>query len=289
MSFSFWPKRLSGNARGIVLILLASVFAVASSSLTKTLSDTFPSIQIAWVRALVTLVCLVPFVIRDQFRGLWPNRPILMGFRSLNAGAIILLNIYAVGNMPLVDFTAIGFTTPIFVILLSLVILRTQPRLDRSLATLVGFVGVMVIVRPTATLSPAFAAAIGGAFCLGLGLVLVRLLSKSESQLRLLLWSNALLALLIAWPAVNAWKSAQLLDGLMLIVAGVAGMLTQATILLAYQAGEPTIVAPFDYSRILIAIAAGFFIFGELPDALTFLGAALVIGAGLFIARKPAA
>ncbi|MEO0411724.1 MAG: DMT family transporter [Pseudomonadota bacterium] len=283
--------QLSGNARGIALILLASCFAVLSSALTKSLSADFPTFQIVWVRAAVTLVCLVPFLMKARFLGLWPARPKLMVFRSLNAGLIIVLNIYAVGRLPLVDFTAIGFTTPIFVIALSVLILRERPRLSRTVATLIGFAGVMLIVKPTGVLSPPLAAAVGGAFCLALGLILIRLLSRSESQLRLLLWSNGMLICVALWPAFTQWQDPTLAQAGLLIAAGLAGTLTQATMLLAYEAGEPTIVAPFDYSRILIAVAVGFAAFGEIPDALTFAGAALVIAAGLFIVRaraKPA-
>ncbi|MEM7569266.1 MAG: DMT family transporter [Pseudomonadota bacterium] len=271
--------------RGIVLIVLASCFAVASSALTKALSETFPSLQIVWVRAVVTLVCLLPFLLRSRFAGLWPARPALMTFRSFNAAVIIVLNIYAVGRLPLVDFTAIGFTTPLFVIGLSFFILGDKPQLKRSLATLLGFAGVMMIVRPTGAVSLGLVAAIGGAFCLGLGVLLIRLLSRTEGQVRLMLWSNGLLVLLMGVPAYTLWVPPNAAEIGLLIAAGLAGTLTQAFILMAYEVGEPTVIAPFDYSRILIAVAVGFAFFGEVPDVLTFVGAALIIGAGLFIAR----
>lgn len=278
----------SDNAYGIALILCASAFAVASSSLTKLLSADFSSMQIAFVRVCVTLIALLPFLWRSQFRGLWPARPALMVFRSVNAGVIIVLNIYAVGHMPLVDFTAISFTTPLFVIFLSFAMFRQVPQLRRTLATAVGFVGVLLIVRPTGDLSWALGAALGGAFCLGLGVLLVRLLSRTESQLRLLLWSNAVVAIALAVPALQVWTAPSLTLWGVLIIAGLMGAMTQACILLAYERGEPMVIAPFDYSRILLAVGAGLLLFGEIPDVLTFFGAGLIIAAGIYIARRKA-
>lgn len=244
--------------------------------------------QIASVRVGITLICLVPFLIRSQFRRLWPARPGLMVFRSFNAGAIIVLNIYAVGQLPLVDFTAISFTTPIFVIVLSFVLFRQTPQLPRTLATLVGFGGVLLIVRPSGDISAAMLAAFAGAFCLGLGVLLVRMLSRTESQLRLLLWSNAILAVLLFFPVMQSWSAPTLDQWGIFLVAGISGTLTQAFVLLGYESGEPMVIAPFDYSRILLAVASGFLLFGEIPDSLTFIGAALIIGAGIYIARRKA-
>jgi drug/metabolite transporter (DMT)-like permease len=278
----------SDNAYGIALIICASAFAVASSSLTKILSADFSSMQIAFVRVCVTLVALLPFLWRSHFRGLWPARPTLMIFRSINAGIIIVLNIYAVGHMPLVDFTAISFTTPLFVILLSFAVFRQVPQMQRTVATFIGFAGVLLIVRPTGDVSWALGAALGGAFCLGLGVLLVRLLSRTESQLRLLLWSNAIVALFLAIPALDMWSAPTLQLWGLLVVAGLMGAMTQACILLAYERGEPMVIAPFDYSRILLAVGAGFLLFGEVPDVLTFCGAALIIAAGIYIARRKA-
>lgn len=286
MSLNSSFQALPGNARGIALILVGSGFAVASSAITKALSADFASLQIVWVRALVTVLCLLPFLLQQRFSSLWPARPALMIFRSFNAAAIIVLNIYAAGRLPLVDFTAIGFTTPIFVILLSFVILRDVPQRARSIATLVGFAGVMTIVRPGGDVSLALAAALAGAFCLALGLILIRLLSRSENQVRLMLWSNGLLALLTLWPALSVWQTPTSVQLALLVAGGLAGALFQACVLLAYEAGEPTVIAPFDYSRILIAVAAGYIVFGEVPDTLTYVGAALVIAAGLYIARR---
>ncbi|MEM6684032.1 MAG: DMT family transporter [Pseudomonadota bacterium] len=275
----------SDNARGIAYILCASLCAVISSALTKQLSQDFSAYQISIVRAFITLTCILPFMIRDRFHGLWPRRLKLMTLRSFNAGVIILLNVYAVGHMPLVDFTAITFTTPLFVIVLSVIILRQTPHLNRSIATLVGFVGVLLMVRPTGNLSPALAAAFGGAFCLGLGVMFIRLLAGQESQVRLLLWSNVILAAVLALPAMMTWTEPSPLQALLLIGAGLAGTLTQSFVLLGYTKGDPTVIAPFDYSRILLAVAIGAIAFAEIPDALTFSGAALLIGTGLYMAR----
>ncbi|MEM9878620.1 MAG: DMT family transporter [Pseudomonadota bacterium] len=275
----------SDNARGIAYILCASLCAVISSALTKQLSQDFSAYQISIVRAFITLTCILPFMIRDRFHGLWPRRLKLMTLRSFNAGVIILLNVYAVGHMPLVDFTAITFTTPLFVIVLSVIILRQTPHLNRSIATLVGFVGVLLMVRPTGNLSPALIAAFGGAFCLGLGVMFIRLLAGQESQVRLLLWSNVILAAVLALPAMMTWTEPSPLQALLLIGAGLAGTLTQSFVLLGYTKGDPTVIAPFDYSRILLAVAIGAIAFAEIPDGFTFFGAALLIGTGLYMAR----
>jgi len=281
----------SDNARGIAFILCASFCAVGSSAFTKQLSADFSAFQIGFVRVLVTLTCIAPFILKSQFRGLWPARLKLMVFRSFNAGLIILLNIYAVSHMPLVDFTAITFTTPLFVIVLSFLVFRQVPDLARTIATLIGFFGVLLMVRPTGEISGAFGAAIAGAFCLGLGVILIRILSGQESQVRLLLWSNGMLGLILIVPTLQNWTAPSPEQWTLLMAAGLMGTLTQTFILLAYTRGEPVVIAPFDYSRILIAVAAGMLFFNEVPDVFTFLGATLVIATGVYMARekRPAA
>jgi len=276
----------SDNARGIAYILCASLCAVISSAITKQLSQDFSATQISFIRALVTLACITPFMVGDRFRGLWPARLKLMTLRSINAGVIVVLNVYAVGNLPLVDFTAITFTTPMFVIVLSIFLLRQSPQPSRTIATVIGFIGVLCMVRPTGALSPALLAAFSGAFCLGLGVLFIRLLAGKESQVRLLLWSNTMLAAVLIVPAWVTWTVPSLVQTLLLVGGGLAGALTQSFVLLGYTKGDPTVIAPFDYSRILLAVAIGAVAFGEMPDAMTFFGAALIIGPGLYIARR---
>lgn len=279
---------LRDSWRGIGFILLAGVFAVASGAMVKLLTPALPSLQIAFVRALVTSAILFPFILKSGVFILASQRPRLMTLRSLNAALIIVLNVYAVGHMPLVDFTAIGFATPILVIPLSALFLGEKMRLRRSVATLFGFLGVLLIVRPTGEIASGTLAALLATVLLAIGVMFVRLLSKTEPTIRLMAWSAAIVVIGLAYPALAAWQTPTLLEWMLLILGGVAGSGTQFFIICAYERGNPTLVAPFDYGRILVATFAGILVFMETPDAWTIGGTLLVIASGLYIALRDA-
>lgn len=274
------------NLRGIGYILLAAVFAVSSGSLVKLLSGRLPSVEIALIRGVMTLLLISPFLIKAGVVVLKSSRPVLMVARSINAAAIIALNIYAVGHMPLVDYTAVGFATPILVIPFSAILLKEKMRLRRTLATLIGFAGVMMIIRPTGTIAEGAPAALLATVLLAIGVLFVRMLSRTEPTIRLMAWSAGFAIIGLGYPTYAQWQSPDLYEWALLIIGGIAGTGTQFFIIRAYEAGNPTLIAPFDYSRILFATLAGFILFLEIPDLWTALGSALVVGSGIYIALR---
>lgn len=279
-------RLLSGNLLGIAFILLAGVCGVCSGALVKILSGRLPSVEIAFIRSLTTFFIVLPFALRAGFGVFKSHRPKLMVFRSVNAALIIALNIYAVGHMPLVDYTAIGFATPVLVIPLSVLLLKEKLSWNKTLATLVGFMGVIMIVRPTGEIAEGALAALAATFLLAIGVLLVRMLSRTEPTLRLMAWSSAFAIIGLSYPAVSSWQTPNAFEWLLLIGGGLIGSGTQFFILRAYEAGNPTTIAPFDYNRILLATMIGFFIFFEIPDLWTACGSLLVVGSGIYIALR---
>lgn len=274
------------NLRGIGFILLAGLCSVASGALVKTLSSTLPSFEIAFVRAAVAFVLIAPFLYKAGLSVLISHRPGFMTLRSINAAAIIALNIYAVGHMPLVDYTAVGFATPILVIPFSALLLKERMKFRRTLATLIGFVGVIVIIRPTGTIAEGAPAALAATVLLAIGVLFVRMLSRTEPTIRLIAWSAGFTVIGLAWPTYATWVTPNSWEWILLIIGAIVGTGTQFFIIRAYEAGNPTLVAPFDYSRIIFATLIGFVVFMEVPDLWTAFGSVLVVGSGLYIALR---
>ena len=197
----------------------------------------------------------------------------------LNFGAVILL--------PLAEATTLGFSAPIFAVLLSIVLLREQVGPWRWGAVLAGFLGIVVIAQPGAAghQIPLMGAlvAMGGAFMIALISIQIRDLSRTDNALAIVFWFAATSSVLLlpALPFVASTHSWE--DWLLLGLIGLSGTLGQVGITLALRFGQVASVIVMDYSSIVWATLFGWLLFATLPSSSTWLGAPLVIAAGLII------
>ena len=270
---------------GIVLMLLAMALFSITDGLCKSLAAAgYHPIQIAWGRFLFITLFLLPPLAANRFRALHTARPGLQLLRGLAMLGSSVFFISALPLMALADATALAFVTPFFVTALAIPLLGERIGIRRWMAVVVGFIGVLIIVRPggsgfqVAALFPVVSAACGA-----LGFIITRMMRISEPRLTTLAFS-ALTALaatssavLPVWQPLNAQA--------MFILLGVGGLsaLSQYVLILAFQHAEPSLLAPFLYSQILWATLVGFVLFGALPDMATLIGAAIIIACGLYV------
>lgn len=283
--------RLSPNHRGAIWMMGATIGFTINGAMVKTLAELdMDAFQISFARAFFALLAILPFVWHERRTLLksqhWGTH-ILRGL----AGAIAMLaGFYAVSKMPLADVTALGFTQPLFTTLLAFLLLGEVVRWRRWSATLVGFLGVLVIVRPGAeSFEPTALAALAMALGIALAVTLVKRFPVSESRVRML-FVFCVTSIVISAPlAFCVWRMPDLEELALLLGIGVLGVASQSMIIRAYQAGEASFIAPFDYSKLLFAGLIGYFLFGEIPDQWTFAGAAIIVGATLYILRRESA
>ncbi len=272
-------------ARGIAFALIAfSIFSCADAGV-KWLTERYSVFQIIFVSNLFTLIP-VALLIRHEggLHKLRPRHPWLVGLRSILLAIDMVLVFYAFTELPLADAYALIFAVPMVVTALSVPILGEKVGWRRWSAVVVGFIGVLIVLRPgIAELKAGHIAAISSALFFGLSLILVRRMGKDESTGGLIFWMVvALLAVSapimpevyvpMSWPDLGLMAVLGLLSG--------AGHLM---LIRAFRLAPSAIVAPFHYSQMIWAVFFGLFLFGDIPDAWVISGSAVIIGSGLYI------
>lgn len=285
-----WLGGLSRNHLGALLMLSAAAVQMINATLVKLLAaGGMDAFQIALGRAVFAFGALAPFLLwggRAAFRTKYPRTHF---GRALVGAAALVLGFYALAHLPLAVVTTYGFTTPLFVIVLSVLLLGESVRARRWTATAVGFLGVLVMARPGAeAFSLDVLAALGSAFCIALGVTLVKRFPPGESYAVMLFYFCVASLVVAIVPALQSWRDPTLAEWLLLAAVGVVGVAGHALILMAYRVGEASFIAPFDYSKLLFATVIGVLVFAEVPDLWTLAGATIIVASTLYIARREA-
>ena len=280
---------LPANLRGALWIIASCLLITSMAVIVKVLGTRLDSLQLSFFRAAFGLLVVAPFALAAGPTILRTRRPGLHAARGI-AGAIGMMSgFYALTHLPLADVTAIGFTKPMFLIVLAALVLRERVGYRRWSATIVGFLGVLIMVRPGGgVLELAALVAVLGAFAAACVKLFVKQLATTEQPLTILVYLGLITTTLTALPAYLVWQPPTLLElGLMLLVGGLAS-LAQLCIIRGYRLGEASALAPFEYSRLPFAATYGILLFAEVPDLYTLLGAALIVASTLYIAHREA-
>ena len=279
---------LPGNHRGAIWMLIGTTGFTLNGALVKLLgAGGMHPFEISFGRSLVALLAMLPFIWRAGPGVLRSNHLRIHLGRGIAGGTAMICAFYALTKIPLADFTALSFTTPLFILLLAALILgeRVGPR--RWGAVAVGFLGVLVMTRPGAGgFDPNALAVLVMALGISIAVVLVKRLPPSESQVTMLTYFCLISMAMSAVPAALVWRAPTATEALLLVAIGVLGIGSQSLMIRAFRAGEASFVAPFEYSRLLFAAALGYFLFAEAPDPWSYLGAAIIVAATLYLARQ---
>ncbi|MEC9343397.1 MAG: DMT family transporter [Pseudomonadota bacterium] len=286
-TFSRKFDQLSDNLKGAVFILIAGLFFTVMMLLVKLLGARLSVFQILLVRQLIMLTIIAPVIARGFPGALKTRTPGLQVLRIVFALLAMLLGFTAVIHIPLADATAIGFAKAFFVTIFAMVILSEPVGIRRWGAVAAGFVGVIIMLRPgTEGVSVHGLMALAGAACAGMVMVLIRLMSRTESTAAILSWQASGVGLLMIVPAFVTWQWPTAQEWLLLGVLGVVSYLGQLFNIFGYARGEASVMASLDYVRLVQAAGLGLLIFGQVPDLSTWLGALVIIGASLYTIQR---
>ena len=285
---AYWQS-LPDNVRGAIWMLVSGVLFTAMGGLVKDLGQRYSPFQVALFRCLFGFVVLLPLILPHGIQAFRTRHLTMHISRALIGVCAMGCMFYGLANLALADVTAIGFGLPLFLIVMAVMFLGEKVRWRRWTATVVGFIGVVIMLRPGqgAIETPALVV-IAGTMLISVAATLVKILTRTESTLSSLAWFGVVSSTAIAVPAIVVWQPPNALDWLMLILVGVLGAGGQACVVRAYTVGEATAVAPFDYIKMIYAVAVGIVIFGEWPDEWTLTGALIIVGSTLYIARREA-
>jgi len=293
---NFSPERakaawlaLPGNARGALWMIASGIGFTFMALLIKLLGDRLDSFQIAFFRCLIGFLAILPFVAGYGISVLRTRSLGIHLLRGIFGLVAMFASYYAVARMPLASYTALSFTKPLFSTVLAVIILHEVVRWRRWSATLVGFFGVIVMVRPGAgTFDAAALFALADSLSIAFLVTLVKRLPPHETTLVMLFYFGVFSTMAALPAAIVVWRAPTFEEYAFLIGIGVLGVLSQSFWIRAYRAGEASVVSPFDYLRLLFAGIAGFLAFAERPDVWTLVGAAIIVVSTVYIARREA-
>lgn len=284
-----WFQRLPDNLKGIVFLLLASIAFSLMALLIKLLGQRLHVTQILLLRQAGMFVLVVPVILRKFPAVLRSARPGLQVLRMLFALIAMLGGFTAIIHLPLADATAIFFAKSFFVTIFAMLILGEKVGLYRWSAVAVGFIGVLIMLQPgTANFSIYGLASLAGAAGAGAVMVILRVLSQSDSADTILIWSSLGIGLVMAVPGIYVWQWPTAAEWGLLGGLAVASYLGQRGNIYAYKHGEASLLASLDYVRLLWATLLGFIVFGQLPGVPTWIGASIVVAAALFTIYRAA-
>lgn len=273
--------------RGILLMCLSTVaFAIMHASV-RFVSTDLPPFQIAFFRNLFGLAFLVPFLVGAGFAQMRTQRFGLHALRGLINVSAMLMFFTSLSITPLATVTALSFTAPIFAALLSVFFLGERFRLYRWMAIIVGFLGMLIILRPGfVAVEPGALLAAGAAALWAVAMIVIKILSRTESSVAIVAWMGIFLCAFSIGPALWVWQTPSTWNLMWLVFIGFCGSIAQVTLSQSLKESEPTAVMPFDFLKLIWATILGAWFFGEFPDVLTYAGAIVIFTAGLFIAIR---
>ena len=268
------------------MIAAAACFAAMAGGI-RHVSTRMHPFEIAFFRTFFGLLWMAPWILRVGLAALRTKKLGLYVLRSATSGGSMLAQFTAVAIMPLADAIALNFTYPLFAIVAVAVLLDERIGRARWVATGVGFLGVLVIVRPGfqalswVYLLPLLAAALSA-----WSTVSVKTLSATESTNAIVTYMTLLMTPMMLAPALFVWTMPDFGQISWLLGIGAFGTLGHLTLTRAFAVTDASAVTPIDFFRLPFVALVGYAGFGELPDLWTWVGAGIIIAAAVRLARR---
>ncbi|MBB3772835.1 drug/metabolite transporter (DMT)-like permease [Angulomicrobium tetraedrale] len=278
--------------KGIALQIGATFLFTIMSAMVRMVSEHVPTGEVVFARSFFALFPLLAMLtwrgeISAAVRTAHPVGHIVRGTIGVVS---MILSFSALARIPLADATAIGFTAPLLTVVLAALVLGERVQIYRWIAVLIGLCGVVVMLWPHLTgnfdtvehkLGAIMALAAAG-FTAG-AMIQVRRLTGTETTAAIVFYFQALAAVAGLATAAWGWVVPSPREAIMLLAIGILGGIAQILLTESYRWAPASVVAPFTYSAMLWSLLLGFALFSEVPPLLVLLGAAIVIGAGLFV------
>ena len=277
---------LSGNVRGILWISMGTIAFALNDVCVKQLGRKFDPMEIAFFRYLVGFVILSPVFWRMGRKGLATARPGIHLLRLVMACIAQVGVFLSVIHLYLADATAISFSRPLFTTIVAVILLSEIVSRKRWVATGIGFIGVVIMVRPGHDgYDPIALIAVGAAMTFAVANVLIRMMATTEPPNRILFYYHLGGTLVFVGPTIWLWSEPVGIDWLLLAAIGALTTIGMIGFVRGFSAGEANAVGPMEYIRLIYAALLGFYIFAEVPDVWTAVGATIIVGSTLYIAR----
>ena len=272
-----------------LLAIGATLFGSFMGAGVKFLSDDLHPIIICFYRCLMGLIIITPFVAKNNFQALQTDNMRLQIFRALINIISMICWFSAIGMMHFEKATALGFTTPLFTTVLAVLILGEVIRFHRTAALLLGFIGILIIIRPgympfefgtilmlVASLSFSFV------------LIFVKKLSATDSSLTIIFYHLLYMTPAFFILSLFYWENINLNQLIIFSLMGASGLLSHWCLAQAFKMSDTTFVMPLQFTKLIWASLIGLFIFAEQPDIWTWVGGVIIFISVVYITYREA-
>ncbi|PPR09303.1 MAG: Riboflavin transporter [Alphaproteobacteria bacterium MarineAlpha11_Bin1] len=284
-----WFDSLPGPIRGAIWLIASAFCLTAMAATIRHISTDVHTFIIAFFRTGLGFIFMAPWLMRTRGQGLKTDKiPYFVG-RTFFVAIGTLGYFYALSKIPLADAVAIMFSRPLYGTIFAIVFLGELVGLRRWTALLIGFLGVLIMVRPgfevlNVGLASVFIASIAGAG----SAVFIRFLSRTESPDTITIYYVIFTTPIMLLLALFVWQTPTWEQLGWLLFMGLVGTLGQRAMSRGFAAADASIMLPMDYTRLIVAALFGFILFSEIPSIYTALGGLLIFFSTVYIARREA-
>lgn len=280
---------MSPNLRGVLWITMGTVAFALNDVVIKTLGRTIHPFELAFFRYATGLIVMSPVLFRIGVTGLKTRRLGMHVLRLAMATTAQIGVFVSVINLPLANATALAFSRVLFTTFIAVWILKELVSRRRWVATAIGFVGVVIMVRPGADGIDVIAVvAIASALTFAVANVMIRVLSSTEPPMRILFYYHVGGMVVFAVPMTLVWVAPVGIEWALVFAIGALTTLGMVAFVRGFAVGEASVIGPMEYTRLIYAALLGLFIFAETPDFWTLFGALIIVGCTTYIARVEA-
>lgn len=285
---AIWAAAQNGNTVGAMFIVLSSITVAGLMGAVRELSHVYPVWQILLARTAGQFLVLLPFMFQGHWKMLrteklgWHAVRVLTGFVGISGW------FYSIAHLRLADAMGLSFSKAIFVVALAAYFFNERPGVVGWSATLVGFLGVLIMVGPSGAEGTMMAAGAGlvGAAAAALTTLTIKHLARTESTATMMAYPAIGLTLLTAIPSALTWVPITAEAAPLFILSVLSGIVTQWCFINAYRYGEASVIATVEYIRLVTAALAGYLLFGEVPTPMAFLGILLIVSASFVSVKR---
>ena len=270
--------------QGAAWMILGGYSYTVTGALARILTDEYPMFEIVFLRCVIAVFVMAPLIVRLGVGKLRTRQPAMHILRAVVGYGGILCWFYGVSHIPLADYYALQFTMPLFTIAGAVVLLRERVSTKAWIAVAFGFLGALVILRPgLIEISLGALGALGAAVCFAAINIMIKVMARRDDPAVIVVYANVLIIPLSFIPALFDWVPPTWEDIPLILGIGFFGTLAQLSLTRAVALADARIVQPFDFLRLPFAALMGWFLFDEVSDIWTWVGAVIIFAAAYYV------
>ncbi len=279
-----WPQ---DYLAGILWMLVSGLLFVGVTVIVRHLGTDMPAVEAAFIRYVFGLLFLIPMIMKFSWRRLDRDILTLYSLRGLAHGVAVMLWFYAMARIPIAEVTAIGYTTPVFTAVGAVLIFRERIHARRFGAILIGFIGMLVILRPGLEMIQAGSLAqVAAALFFAASYLFTKKLTYSESPANILVMLSIVCTLVLLPGALVQWRDPTATELFWLALTALFATCGHYAMTRSFAAASLTVTQPFSFLQLVWAIAFGYLLFGEIPDIWVITGGMIIVCAVTYLTYR---